>query len=255
MTENAHVSYCRHFTSVVSRLCVVYWGYVETILYIQNPGFQVRGGALKFFFSVFRVKNHDFTPKNHIFSNCEGGAKIFGVFRVKNHDFTPKNHIFSNFRGAGGAGYTPRLDPPLEPSLHKWMSHGLLGQTFHIDCIRINLKLIRILKIKNCHKLFFHLRSLSVLSGVPVTWSLVLCVCLADRCLFFCIVLFWPLSCLFFFDIRILITPLVSSSSSFKWRVQYIAAIHLWNQKNNSFNREQLDFKILWMTLSFSHIS
>ena len=24
----------------------------------------------------------------------EGGAKIFGVFRVKNHDFTPKNLIF-----------------------------------------------------------------------------------------------------------------------------------------------------------------
>jgi hypothetical protein len=37
----------------------------------------------------------------------EGGAKIVGVFRVENHDFTPKNHIFSNFRGvrprAGGA--------------------------------------------------------------------------------------------------------------------------------------------------------
>ena len=30
---------------------------------------------------------------------AEGGAKIFGVFRVKNHDFTPKNHIFSNLRG------------------------------------------------------------------------------------------------------------------------------------------------------------
>jgi hypothetical protein len=31
-----------------------------------------------------------------------GGSalKIVGVFRVKNHDFTPKNHIFSNFRGA-----------------------------------------------------------------------------------------------------------------------------------------------------------
>jgi hypothetical protein len=27
---------------------------------------------------------------------AEGGAKIVGVFRVKNHDFTPKNHIFSN---------------------------------------------------------------------------------------------------------------------------------------------------------------
>ena len=24
---------------------------------------------------------------------AEGGANIFGVFRVKNHDFTPKNHI------------------------------------------------------------------------------------------------------------------------------------------------------------------
>ena len=37
---------------------------------------------------------------------AEGGAKIFGVFRVKNHDYTPKNHIFSNFRGAR-AGYAP----------------------------------------------------------------------------------------------------------------------------------------------------
>ena len=32
---------------------------------------------------------------------AEGGSKILGVFRVKNHDFTPKkNLIFSNFRGA-----------------------------------------------------------------------------------------------------------------------------------------------------------
>ena len=61
---------------------------------------------------VFRVKNHDFTPKNLIFSDCGGGTKIFEVFRVKNHDFTPKkNHIFSNFRGAR-AGCAP-LNPPL----------------------------------------------------------------------------------------------------------------------------------------------
>jgi hypothetical protein len=33
------------------------------------------------------------------FPIAEGGAKIFGVFRVKNHDFTPKNHIFSNCGG------------------------------------------------------------------------------------------------------------------------------------------------------------
>ena len=37
---------------------------------------------------------------------AEGGSKMFGVFRVKNHDFTPKNHIFSNFRG-GCAGCPP----------------------------------------------------------------------------------------------------------------------------------------------------
>jgi hypothetical protein len=28
---------------------------------------------------------------------AERGMKIFGVFRVKNQDFMPKNHIFSNF--------------------------------------------------------------------------------------------------------------------------------------------------------------
>jgi hypothetical protein len=44
---------------------------------------------------------------------AEGGANIFGVFRVKNHDITPKNHIFSNFRGGGHRVRTPPLDPPL----------------------------------------------------------------------------------------------------------------------------------------------
>ena len=54
---------------------------------------------MRIFFLVFRVKNHDFTPKKIIFFPiAEGGPKIVGVFRVKNHDFTPKNHIFSNFR-------------------------------------------------------------------------------------------------------------------------------------------------------------
>ena len=43
---------------------------------------------------------------------AEGGANIFGVFRVKNHDFTPKNHIFSNFRGGAR-----RVRPPLDPAL------------------------------------------------------------------------------------------------------------------------------------------
>jgi hypothetical protein len=54
-----------------------------------DPGFQVRGAHLK------KLRR------------AEGGAKIVGVFRVKNHDFTPKKHIFSNFRGGAR-----RVRPP-----------------------------------------------------------------------------------------------------------------------------------------------
>jgi hypothetical protein len=39
---------------------------------------------------------------------AEGRENIFGVFRVKNHDFTPKNHIFP-ILGGGGAR---RVRPP-----------------------------------------------------------------------------------------------------------------------------------------------
>ena len=59
-----------------------------------DPGFQVRGAHLE------KLRR------------AEGGAKIFGVFRVKNHDFTPKNHIFSNFRGGGG-GCAPSGSAPV----------------------------------------------------------------------------------------------------------------------------------------------
>jgi hypothetical protein len=51
-----------------------------------DPGFQVRGAHLK---KLRRV---------------EGGAKIYGVFRVKNHDFTPKNHIFPIAEGGARPG-------------------------------------------------------------------------------------------------------------------------------------------------------
>jgi hypothetical protein len=66
-----------------------------------DPGFQVRGAHLK------KLRR------------SEGGAKNFGVFRVKNHDFTPKNHIFSNFRGGRAPGAPP---PPPEsaPAYTRW---------------------------------------------------------------------------------------------------------------------------------------
>jgi hypothetical protein len=60
-----------------------------------DPGFKVRGAHLK------KLRR------------AEGGANIFGVFRVKNHDFKPKNNIFSNFRGGGAPGAPPPLNPPL----------------------------------------------------------------------------------------------------------------------------------------------
>ena len=64
------------------------------------------GGALKKIapsggrrenFGVFRVKNHDFTPKNHIFPILGGARETFGIFHVKNHDFTPKKSYFFQF--------------------------------------------------------------------------------------------------------------------------------------------------------------
>jgi hypothetical protein len=55
-----------------------------------DPGFQARGDLKKL-------------------RRAEGGAKIFGVFRVENHDFTPKNHIFFPILGGARAP----LDPPL----------------------------------------------------------------------------------------------------------------------------------------------
>ena len=61
-----------------------YFFFRDALISGADPRFQVRGG-------VHLKKMH----------RAEGGAKIFGVFRVKDHDFTPKNHIFSNFRGGG----------------------------------------------------------------------------------------------------------------------------------------------------------
>jgi hypothetical protein len=48
-------------------------------------------------FGVFRVKNHDFTPKSLIFSDCGGRREIFwGISCEKSRFYDKKNHIFSN---------------------------------------------------------------------------------------------------------------------------------------------------------------
>ena len=61
---------------------------------------------------------------------AEAGAKIVGVFRVKNHDFTPKNHIFTNLRGGGGGGGAPRAPPgsaPVRGIVHLPVTYILRG--------------------------------------------------------------------------------------------------------------------------------
>jgi hypothetical protein len=57
--------------------------------------------------------------------HVEGDAKIFGVFRVKNHDFMPKNHIFSNFRGgAPPSGSAPGFIFHQVPDIWQCIMHG-----------------------------------------------------------------------------------------------------------------------------------
>jgi hypothetical protein len=59
-----------------------------------------------------------------------------------------------------------------------------------------------------------HPSSPPVFSGIRVTRSLVLYVCFCRTLFVLLYFFFWPLCCLFFFDIRVLIAPLVSSNSS-----------------------------------------
>ena len=60
-----------------------------------------------------------------------------------------------------------------------------------------------------------------VFSGVRVTWSQVLCVMFCRTFFVLLYFFFWPLCCLSFLDLRILILPLVSSSS-------FYGGIQLW---------------------------
>jgi hypothetical protein len=60
---------------------------------------------------------HDFKLRGDALKKlgrAEVGAKICGVFRVKYHDFTPKNHKFFPILGGRTPGAPP---PPLDPPL------------------------------------------------------------------------------------------------------------------------------------------
>ena len=60
-----------------------------------------------------------------------------------------------------------------------------------------------------------HMSSPPVFGVARVTRSLVLCVCFVDRCLYFC-TFFWGGGGESFLDLRIPITPLISSNSFYR---------------------------------------
>ena len=94
-------------TNICSSTFCRYWAGAD-------PGFQVRGGVFK-----------KIAPSG-------GKREKFGVFRVKNHDFTPKIHIFANFRGGGGG--RARCAPPGSAPA----GHSLF--TYKSICIKVCIK-------------------------------------------------------------------------------------------------------------------
>ena len=70
-------------SGLIIEAAFVRWGSNKNGYYTgADPGFQVRGGTLKKFVGVFRVKNHDFMPKNHIFSNFRVRPAIYILFML-----------------------------------------------------------------------------------------------------------------------------------------------------------------------------
>jgi hypothetical protein len=96
---------------------------------------------------------------------AEGGAEIFGVFRVKNHDFTPKNLIFSNFRGGRGAcrvhgnSTLPPGSTLAFPYWKAWLTAGVFQIVlWHFKTLSVYLVLFHI-QYAECNILVFQLHS------------------------------------------------------------------------------------------------
>jgi hypothetical protein len=105
--------------------------YIITFKSGADPGFQVRGGALKkiapsggrreHFWGISCEKSRFYAKRSYFFQLRREARKVLGVFRVENHEFTPKNHIFSNFRGGAHRVHPPPPPPPppLDPPLYQ----------------------------------------------------------------------------------------------------------------------------------------
>jgi hypothetical protein len=92
---------------------------------------RAEGGAK--ILGVFRVKNHDFTPKNHIFSNCGGRRENFWGISFEKSRFCAKKSYFFPILGGARAGCAP-LDPPLQ-SLLLLLNAACLADKQHIPIL------------------------------------------------------------------------------------------------------------------------
>ena len=85
-------------------------------------------------FWVFRVKNHNFTPKKSYFSNFRGGGarKFWGISCEKSR-FYAKKIIFFPILGGARAGCAP---PRIRPwwSYGSWIYNFLCNQCLHHWC-------------------------------------------------------------------------------------------------------------------------
>jgi hypothetical protein len=62
--------------------------YIIALVVVKNK-VRLKKGLKK-----FQIRQSSIVQINISIRRAEGGAKIFGVFRVKNHDFTPKKSYF-----------------------------------------------------------------------------------------------------------------------------------------------------------------
>ena len=94
----------------------IYFLKVEYIIQVMNSTVKdtwgVQGRIQDFKLGEAHLKN---------LLRAEGSAKYFGEFRMKNHDFTPKNHILSILEGGGapGVGSSLNLSPIKAPIQYK----------------------------------------------------------------------------------------------------------------------------------------
>jgi hypothetical protein len=122
-----------------------------------------------------------------------------------------------------------------------------------VVCRRTGIQMVMVLKNKyeNIFQWFStcilpeYLSAPLVFSGVCVARFLVLCVCFVDRCLSFCTFSFGH--CLFFFDLRILTTPLVSSNS-FKLMIAVLSHYFVnLQQVDRNYIQLELNAKRYWL--------